>query len=120
MPLQGEALVFLTLRRKASGKDKDDSDSMKQRLETAAKRLAQCLPQPDKAMEGLNALMAVRDNHVFTNLQQALSPDVTLQVSPCALHIAPTGVVLWVATLVYAMMKHQSDSADQNHNKDIL
>lgn len=70
----------MALRRKTSGKDKDDSESTKQRLDTAARRLAQSLPQPEKAMEGLNAVMGVRDNHVFTALQQALAPDIAQQV----------------------------------------
>lgn len=83
---QGEALAFVSLRHNISGKHSDDNDGTKQKLHTAARRLAQRLPQPDRAVEGLNTLISVRDNHVFTALQQALAPDTTTQVGGHTAH----------------------------------
>jgi hypothetical protein len=84
--LQGDALAFLVLRRKLSGKAKDPeaAEQVKLDLDRAARNLASSLapftPNTPKALEGLAALQAVRDNHVFAALQQALTPGATAQV----------------------------------------
>ncbi|WIA29168.1 hypothetical protein OEZ86_011679 [Tetradesmus obliquus] len=83
--LQGDALAFLVLRRKLSGttKDPDAAEPIRQDLERASRNLAASMapfsPNPSKAPEGLAALQAVRDNHVFGALQQALAPGATAQ-----------------------------------------
>jgi hypothetical protein len=85
--LQGDALAFLVLRRKLSGKAKDPeaAEPIKQDLERSARNLASSIapltPNSSKALEGLAALQAVRDNHVFAALQQALTPGATAQVN---------------------------------------
>ena len=84
--MQGGALAFLVLRRKLSGKakDPDAAEPIRQDLERASRNLAASMapfsPNPSKAPEGLAALQAVRDNHVFGALQQALAPGATAQV----------------------------------------
>ncbi|KAF6266620.1 hypothetical protein COO60DRAFT_1697167 [Scenedesmus sp. NREL 46B-D3] len=83
--LQGDALAFLVLRRKLSGKARDPeaAEPIKQDVERAARSLASSLapftPNTSKAAEGLAALQAVRDNHVFAALQQALTPGASAQ-----------------------------------------
>jgi hypothetical protein len=85
-PPQGDVLAFLVLRSKLSGKAKDPeaAEPIKQDMERAARNLASSLapftPNTPKALQGLAALQAVRDNHVFAALQQALTPGATAQV----------------------------------------
>lgn len=85
-PAQADALTFLALRRKLSGKDKDPdaAEPLKRDLDKAARNLANSMPQASKAAEGLAALQGVRDNHVFAALQQALAPGATQQVKHTA------------------------------------
>ncbi|KAF8072944.1 ATXR2 [Scenedesmus sp. PABB004] len=77
--LQCDALVFLRLRRRLSGKDRqvegEEAELLRAQLQQAARGLAAQLPHSDKAAEGLTALLAVRDNHAFASLQAALAPD---------------------------------------------
>eukprot|EP00879_Flechtneria_rotunda_P015681 GHRR01016403.1.p1 GENE.GHRR01016403.1~~GHRR01016403.1.p1 ORF type:complete len:1542 (+),score=797.44 GHRR01016403.1:616-5241(+) len=85
--LQGDALVYLALRRKLSAKAKDKEDNIEavqEDLERAARQLAKQMPQPDRAAEGLTALQSVRDNHAFAALQRALAPDGTPQAASAA------------------------------------
>ncbi len=86
---QADALLFVALRRKLSGKGRvpeDVGDAVRADMERVGRALAAQLPHSERAAQGIAALVAVRDNHVFTALAAALSPDADVQV--CAVHVA--------------------------------
>lgn len=81
--LQVDALQLLALRRKQSGRQAGGADKGQQlALDAACLQLAAQLPQPDRAVETLRQLLAVRDNHAFSVMQAALAPGVTQEVRP--------------------------------------
>lgn len=81
--LQVDALQLLALRRKQSGRQAGGADEGQQlALDAACLQLAAQLPQPDRAVETLRQLLAVRDNHAFSVMQAALAPGVTQEVRP--------------------------------------
>lgn len=75
----------MALRCKLSGKaaaanGSADPDAPRAELAEAAAALAQVMPVPEAASEGLAALQAARDNRVFSALQTALDPAATQKV----------------------------------------
>lgn len=80
---QVDALQLLALRCKQSGRQAGGADEGQQvALDAACLQLAAQLPQPDRAVETLRQLLAVRDNHAFSVMQAALAPGVSQEVRP--------------------------------------
>jgi len=71
--LQRDALAFLELRRMAAGTDGEERAKLVASMDEAARKVAQQLPEPAKALQQLTALRDVRDNRVAVSLLQALA-----------------------------------------------
>lgn len=80
--LQIDTLQFLALRRKLSSRQVSNAEEgSRLGLDDACKKLAVQLPQPDRAMDTIAALLQVRDNNAFSVMQAALAPGASQEVS---------------------------------------
>lgn len=79
--LQVEALQFLKLRRQLSARQSGGAEpSSRFALDQLCVQLAQQLPQPDKVLESIKQLVAVRDNNAFAAMQTAMAPGASQEV----------------------------------------
>lgn len=83
--VQIDTLQFLALRRKLSSRQVSNAEEgSRLGLDDACKKLAVQLPQPDRAMETIGALLQVRDNNAFAVMQAALAPGASQEVGRVA------------------------------------
>jgi hypothetical protein len=78
--LQCDALAFLELRRMAAGTEGEQRAALVARMDTAARKVAQQLPDPARAEQHLAALRDVRDNKVAAALVGALTLGTSSEV----------------------------------------